>query len=176
MMRKTMCLLTIAASVAMSPFALAAGVSVMMNQIDEKGVGKPLGTITFDDGRNGLVIKTKLKGLPPGEHGFHLHEGGDCGPKEKDGKMTAGMAAGGHLDPAKTGKHEGPKGQGHLGDLPSLVVDENGAAKEKLTAPRLKVADLAGHAVVIHEGGDNFSDQPKPLGGGGGRIACGVVK
>jgi superoxide dismutase, Cu-Zn family len=175
-MRKTMCLLTIAASVAMSPFALAAGVTVMMNQIDEKGVGKPLGTITFDDGRNGLVIKTKLKGLPPGEHGFHLHEGGDCGPKEKDGKMTAGMAAGGHLDPAKTGKHEGPKGQGHLGDLPSLVVDKNGAAKEKLTAPRLKVADLAGHAVVIHEGGDNFSDQPKPLGGGGGRIACGVVK
>jgi len=36
--------------------------------------------------------------------------------------------------------------------------------------------DLAGHAVVIYEGGDNFSDQPKPLGGGGGRIACGVVK
>ena len=67
----------------MSPFALAAGVTVTMNQIDENGVGKPLGTIKFDDGKNGLVIKVKLKGLPPGEHGFHVHEGGDCGPKEK---------------------------------------------------------------------------------------------
>jgi Cu-Zn family superoxide dismutase len=175
MMRKTS-LLTIAAMVAMSPFALAAGVTVTMNQINEKEIGKALGTIKFYDGKEGLVIQTKLTGLPPGEHGLHVHEGGDCGPKEKDGKMTAGMAAGGHLDPAKTSKHEGPKGQGHLGDLPPLVVDKNGVAKEKLTAPRLKVADLAGHAVVIHEGGDNFSDQPKALGGGGGRIACGVVK
>jgi superoxide dismutase, Cu-Zn family len=176
MIRKTTCLLTIAATVAIYPFASAAGVTVTVHQIDEKGAGTALGTIKFDDGKDGLVIKAKLKGLPPGEHGFHVHEGGDCGPKEKDGKMTAGLAAGGHLDPAKTGKHEGPNGQGHLGDLPPLVVDKNGVAKEKLTAPRLKVADLAGHAVVIHEGGDNFSDQPKPLGGGGGRIACGVVK
>lgn len=174
-MRKTS-LLAIAAAIAMSPFALAAGVSVTMNEIGENGIGKALGTIKFHNSKSGLVIKTKLKGLPPGEHGFHVHEGGDCGPKEKDGKMTAGMAAGGHLDPAKTGKHEGPRGEGHLGDLPALVVDKNGVAKEKLTAPRLTVADLAGHAVVIHEGGDNFSDQPKPLGGGGGRIACGVIK
>jgi Cu-Zn family superoxide dismutase len=175
-MRTTACLFTIAATVAMIPLVLAAGVTVTMNRIDEKGVGEALGTITFDDGKDGLVIKTELKGLPPGEHGFHVHEGGDCGPKEKEGKMTSGMAAGGHLDPAKTGKHEGPKGQGHLGDVPPLVVDKNGVADESLTAPRLKVADLAGRAVVIHEGGDNFSDQPKPLGGGGGRIACGVVK
>jgi superoxide dismutase, Cu-Zn family len=176
MTRTTTCLLTITATVAMGALALAAGVTMTMNQIDEKGVGKAVGTIKFDDGKDGLVIKTELEGLPPGEHGFHVHEGGDCGPKEKDGKMTAGMAAGGHLDPAKTGKHEGPKGHGHLGDLPLLAVDKNGVAKEELTAPHLKVADLAGHAVVIHEGGDNFSDQPKPLGGGGGRLACGVVK
>jgi Cu-Zn family superoxide dismutase len=176
MIRTTTCLLAVAAAVAMSSLALAAGATVTMNQIDDNGVGKALGTITFDDGKEGLVIEPKLAGLPPGEHGFHVHEGGDCGPKEKDGKMTAGMAAGGHLDPAKTGKHEGPKGQGHLGDLPPLVVDKTGAATEKLTAARLKVADLTGHAVVIHDGGDNFSDQPKPLGGGGARIACGVVK
>jgi hypothetical protein len=74
-MRKTS-LLTIVAMVAMSPFALAADVTVTMNQIDEKGVGKALGTIEFDDGKEGLVIKTKLTGLPPGEHGLHVHEGG----------------------------------------------------------------------------------------------------
>ena len=111
MMRKTS-LLTIAAMVAMSPFALAAGVTVTMNQIDEKGVGKALGTIEFDDGKEGLVIKTKLTGLPPGEHGLHVHEGGDCGPKEKDGKMTAGMAAGGHLDPAKSRQARRTEGPG----------------------------------------------------------------
>jgi hypothetical protein len=43
-------------------------------------------------------------------------------------------------------------------------------------APHLEVADAQGHAIVIHAGGDNFSDQPAPLGGGGARIACGVVK
>jgi Cu-Zn family superoxide dismutase len=45
-----------------------------------------------------------------------------------------------------------------------------------LTAPRLKVADAEGRALMIHAGGDNYSDQPKPLGGGGARIACGVVE
>jgi Cu-Zn family superoxide dismutase len=29
---------------------------------------------------------------------------------------------------------------------------------------------------MIHEGGDNYRDTPEPLGGGGGRIACGVVE
>jgi Cu-Zn family superoxide dismutase len=176
MTRTRTCLLAIGAMAFIGSLAWAAGVTVTMNAIDEKGTGKALGTIEFEDGKEGLVIKPDLRGLPPGGHGFHVHEGGDCGPKEKDGKMVAGLAAGGHLDPAKTGKHEGPKGQGHLGDLPLLVVDKDGVAKEVLTAPRLKVSDLAGHAVVIHEGGDNFSDQPKPLGGGGSRIACGVVK
>jgi Cu-Zn family superoxide dismutase len=76
----------------------------------------------------------------------------------------------------KTGKHEGPMGMGHTGDLPVLVVDKKGVAKEELTAPHLKVADVVGHSLMIHEGGDNYKDAPKPLGGGGARIACGVVK
>jgi len=90
--------------------------------------------------------------------------------------MTAGMAAGGHLDPAKTGKHLGPYGDGHLGDLPPLVVDADGTAMLPVLAPRLKVKDLKGRSIMIHAGGDNYSDQPKPLGGGGARVACGVIK
>ena len=65
---------------------------------------------------------TKLKGLTPGEHGFHLHEKDSCGPGEKDGKPAAGIAAGGHYDPAATKAHKGPGGGGHKGDLPKLVV------------------------------------------------------
>ena len=158
-------------------FAAAAdAVTVTINKIDDKGVGAAIGTVALSDGPNGLVIKPSLKGLTSGAHGFHVHENPDCGAKEKDGKRVAGLAAGGHYDPTKTGKHEGPKGHGHLGDLPALTVAADGTAKGEMTAPRLKVADVKGRSLIIHEGGDNYADQPKPLGGGGGRIACGVIK
>ena len=90
--------------------------------------------------------------------------------------MSAAESAGSHFDAGKTGKHEGPYGAGHSGDLPPLFVDADGKATLPVLAPRLKTSDLKGHALMIHEGGDNYSDQPKPLGGGGARIACGAVK
>ena len=90
--------------------------------------------------------------------------------------MPAG-AAGGHFDPQHTGKHEGPEGSGHLGDLPLLQAAADGTATQTLTAPHLKeVAVVRGKAVVIHAGGDNYRDQPAPLGGGGARIACGILE
>ena len=95
----------------------------------------------------------------------------------KEGKPSAAEAAGGHLDPHKTGKHAGPEGEGHLGDLPVLVVNNDGKATDAVIAPRLKKLDeVKGKALMIHVGGDNMSDQPKPLGGGGARYACGVIK
>ena len=93
-----------------------------------------------------------------------------------NGQPAAGMAAGGHYDPANTGKHLGPLGEGHKGDLPALTVDSDGRATKDVVAPHLKVSDVKGHSIMIHAGGDNYSDQPAPLGGGGARIACGVAK
>jgi Cu-Zn family superoxide dismutase len=90
--------------------------------------------------------------------------------------MVPALAAGGHFDPAKSGKHEGPYADGHLGDIPALWVGADGKATTPLLVPRLKVADLKGHSLMLHAGGDNYSDQPAPLGGGGARMACGVVK
>lgn len=149
---------------------------VAMFKIDANGVGAEIGTLALSDSRGGLRIVPKLGGLPPGAHGFHVHEFANCGPGMKDGKMQAGIAAGGHYDPRATGKHVGPMGDaGHRGDLPVLNVAADGTATEMMHALRLSVSEVRGHAIVIHEGGDNFSDQPKPLGGGGGRIACGVV-
>jgi Cu-Zn family superoxide dismutase len=89
--------------------------------------------------------------------------------------MGAGLAAGGHYDPASTGKHEGPYASGHLGDLPALFVGADGKAATPVLAPRVKVSEIKRHSVMIHAGGDNYSDQPEKLGGGGARIACGVV-
>ncbi len=156
--------------------AQAEDITIKMHAISADGVGKELGTIRAVDTKNGLRLVPKLSGLPAGQHGFHLHEKASCGSKGADGKTGPGLAAGGHFDPDKTGKHLGPKGEGHQGDLPAITVDDQGNATKAVTAPRLKVADLWGHALMIHEGGDNYADQPKPLGGGAGRIACGTIK
>ena len=154
----------------------AKSVKVTMNTVTADGVGKSIGTITVKEGKDGVTIQPKLKGLAPGEHGFHIHEKPSCDPADKDGKKTAAQAAGGHFDPDATKAHKGPGGGGHKGDLPKLVVSDKGEAKDKIEVKGLTLADFQGHALMIHEGGDNYSDTPKPLGGGGARVACGVVK
>ena len=86
------------------------------------------------------------------------------------------MAAGGHLDPESTGKHLGPYSSlGHLGDLPVLYVSQAGTAQTPTLAPRLTLEQIQHHALMIHQHGDNYADTPKALGGGGDRIACGII-
>lgn len=153
--------------------ALAQQVVVDINRISDKGVGEKVGTVTATDTKKGLSLKVAVQGLPKGQRGFHVHEKGDCGPAMKDGKMAPGMAAGAHYDPKSTQSHKGPKGHGHLGDLPVLKGTEKGI-NQTVVAPRLKLADITGRSLMIHEGGDNYSDTPEN-GGGKGRVACGVV-
>jgi len=161
---------------AASAAAQAQPVTVTINMIDISGVGAAAGTLTLEDTPGGLRITPKLTNLPPGPHGFHVHAGASCAAGDQNGQRVAGLAAGGHLDPAGTNKHLGPTGDGHKGDMPVLSVNADGTANGPVTAPHLKVADTQGHAIVIHAGGDNYADSPAPLGGGGARIACGVVK
>lgn len=153
-----------------------ADVVVPMNAVTDKGVGDPVGQVTVTESSYGLVFTPKFTGLTPGLHGFHLHENGSCEPKEKDGKMVAAGAAGAHYDPGATKAHGTPWGVGHLGDLPALYVETNGSAEQPVLAPRLKLSDLKGRAIMVHAGGDNHSDKPAALGGGGARVACGVIK
>jgi Cu-Zn family superoxide dismutase len=148
---------------------------VTMRQVDSGGVGNIIGIIEFQDTAKGLKIWPQLRGLTQGQHGIHVHQNPNCAPLEKDGQIVPGLAAGGHFDPDNTARHEGPTGQGHLGDLPVLYVGADGKATRSSWAPRLKTTDLAGRAIIIHAGGDNYSDDPKKLGGGGARVACGVV-
>jgi Cu-Zn family superoxide dismutase len=165
-----------AAQQAAKPAAKPAELSVKMTKVTDKGPGDAIGKIYFKDGPKGLIVTPRLKSLPPGPHGFHLHETRSCAPKAgPDGKLVPALAAGGHFDPDKTGKHAGPEGKGHLGDLPALEVAADGTAKKPILAPQLRVTDLKGKALIIHAGGDNYADQPAPLGGGGARIACGVI-
>jgi Cu-Zn family superoxide dismutase len=154
----------------------AAEMHATMQVLSEPGAGKGVGTVSIAETQYGLVFAPSLAGLAPGLHGFHVHEKGSCGPGQQDGKTVAGFAAGGHYDPAGSKKHGLPWGDGHLGDLPELVVDASGAATYPVLAPRLKMADVKGRALMIHVGGDNHSDHPAALGGGGGRMVCGVIE
>lgn len=146
----------------------AASITVPMYLVTNNGKGRSIGTVKIEDSICGVLITPDLHHLPPGLHGFHVHENPLCGNK--------GMAAGGHLDPGKTGEHDGPYSRkGHLGDLPVLIVNEDGEATIPTIAPKFRVATIRGHALIIHEQGDNYSDHPEKLGGGGDRIACGVI-
>jgi Cu-Zn family superoxide dismutase len=153
--------------------AIAQQLSVDINRISESGAGEKVGTVVVSEGKGGVTFKVSVKGMPKGQRGFHVHEKGDCGAASKDGKMTAGFAAGPHYDPAGSKTHKGPKGGGHKGDLPVLKATDKGI-KQTVTAPQLTIADVRGRALMIHEGGDNYTDTPEN-GGGAGRIACGVV-
>jgi len=159
----------------------AAEVIVPMKLISADGKDHAVGSIRLRDSKNGLLVRFRLSNLiPAGLHGLHIHENPSCAAAMKDGKMVAGLGAGGHFDPDKTGKHEGPSGRGHKGDLPLLFVEiheDEGAvrARHTVVAPRLKVADVLNRSIIIHQDGDNYRDTPAPLGGGGARLACGII-
>ncbi len=156
-------------------FAFADKVEIPIYKTSPTGKGVQIGYVTAEDTPYGLLLTPSIEGLTPGPHGFHIHQNPDCRAKDKGGKMVPGLAAGGHYDPASAGKHLGPYQEGHLGDLPILWVDSEGKAKTPVLAPRVKVSDLMGRSLMIHAGGDNYSDMPRKLGGGGARAACGIV-
>jgi Cu-Zn family superoxide dismutase len=142
---------------------------VDMKTVDANGNGTSIGTVTIEAAKCGVLITPNLHDLAPGTHGFHIHQFPSCADNA--------MAAGGHLDPKKTELHEGPYvNKSHLGDLPILNVDKDGNARLPTMAPRLTMKDFKDHALMIHLNGDNYSDTPEKLGGGGARIACGVIK
>ena len=156
--------------------AHAETISATVYKATDSGNGDELGVVTFADDGDGITINTDLKGLPPGKRGFHVHEKPDCSPATQDGKVTHAGAAGGHYDPDKTGKHLGPEGGGHKGDLPVLNVAEDGTAKVTIHVKGIKTSEFKNRALMIHAGGANYSDTPEALGVGGARIGCGIIK
>lgn len=141
-----------------------------------QGIGEVIGTITLEDTDKGLSLAVDLKGIAPGEHGFHVHENPACEYSEEEGEIIPGKKAGAHFDPKGAGEHLGPHQEGHLGDLPLLYANDSGVVQQVVIAPRLTIDKIKQRAFIIHEGGDNYSDDPAPLGGGGARIACGIIK
>jgi superoxide dismutase, Cu-Zn family len=142
------------------------------------GAGPQAGVVSIKNSEHGAVFSLRLTGLDAlSSHGFHVHAKGSCAPAEKNGKMVPAFAAGGHWDPDSSGKHSGPLGGGHKGDLPLLQADKSGNINKELVATNIHdTRYLKGHALIIHANGDNYADMPKKLGGGGARMFCGIIK
>lgn len=120
---------------------------------------------------NGRVMLTlQVEGLPPGQHGVHVHMTGKCDAPKFE-------SAGGHWNPADA-QHglEAPAGQ-HAGDMPNLVVDDNGRGTleyELKGATFAGLMDEDGSAMVVHASADD--QKTDPSGNSGDRIACGVFE
>ena len=129
------------------------------------------GTVTFTALDHGVRVSGEVRGLVPGsEHGFHIHEKGDCG--------NNGDASGGHFNPtgATHGKFAAPGS--HAGELPSLVADAGGVARFSVEDHSISLTDGAvnnviGRALIVHRDRDDFTTQPS--GNSGPRIACAVI-
>lgn len=167
----------LAAAVSTSVIA-ATEIKIPVMEMDASGKNMSIGTVVMSQSPRGVLIIPDLRGLPAGMHGMHIHEKPDCTSSQSpEGAVVVAGAAGGHWDPEKKNKHEGPYGDGHMGDLPGLFVAADGIATMPVLASRIKkLSEVREHALMIHAGGDNMSDNPMKLGGGGIRIACGVIE
>ncbi len=129
------------------------------------------GTVTFTQDGDNVRVSANLTGLKPGaEHGFHVHEKGDCSSGD-------GMSTGGHFNP--DGKPHGPQSAPHHdGDMPALVADSYGNANATFTLKGVSIAsgahDLVGKGLIVHRDPDDYKTQP--TGNAGPRIACAVIK
>jgi Cu-Zn family superoxide dismutase len=130
------------------------------------------GTVTFEQRGGKVLVTAEVRGLKPNvEHGFHVHEKGDCSSGD-------GMSAGGHFNPKGTPHGQPGQGAHHSGDMPALKADANGAAKLVWEGTELTVTDgplsVVGKGVIVHRDPDDYKTQP--TGNAGPRLACAVVK
>lgn len=172
-----------------TPGAAPAGtgaIEVMLRDVD----GRDVGVATVGEAADGWVsIDVVAEGLPPGEHGIHIHETGVCDPAGDQPFATAGK----HYNPTGA-KHGGPPAgaegtppatdamatpgatMGHAGDLGNILVDEGGRVRQVVMTDRLRRSELSdadGSALVIHADPDDLTTDPS--GNSGGRIVCGVI-
>ncbi len=134
-----------------------------------QGNEKVMGVVKFMDTGNGVNVTADIDGLAPAsEHGFHIHQFGDCtDPK--------GMSTGGHYNPE--GHQHGKPGEAmsHVGDMGNIKADDKGHAHVEVSLPAATINGkngILGRGVIVHANPDKFT---QPVGDAGGRIGCGVI-
>jgi Cu-Zn family superoxide dismutase len=149
-------------------------VATLAAKADVQGVSgnEAHGTVEFYLAQPSIAINVDLSGLKPGNHGFHVHENGDCGGAHAS-------AAGTHLNPHDA-RHGGPTDtdeRHHAGDLGNVRAEDDGTVKQWLRTEDLQLqgpAGIVGKAIVVHTSDDDLKSQPS--GESGEPIACGVIK
>ncbi|WP_240125467.1 superoxide dismutase family protein [Thermomonas alba] len=122
---------------------------------------------------DGVHITGTIGGLTPGsQHGFHIHETGDCSAMDAS-------SAGGHFNPDAQPHGRAGHGAHHAGDADNLAADGNGVARVDVHLSGVSLGtgaanDIAGRAIVVHVAPDDYRSQP--AGNAGARIACGVIR
>jgi Cu-Zn family superoxide dismutase len=135
-----------------------------------KGHESVTGTVEFVAQEGGVLVTAHLEGLTPGDHGFHIHEKGDCSAPD-------GASAGGHFNPSSH-KHGAPDAaEHHEGDLGNLTAGKDGKADKTMTLTDVTLGDgansVVGKGFIVHDKKDDLTTQP--TGNAGARVACGVI-
>jgi Cu-Zn family superoxide dismutase len=137
--------------------------------------GRQIGTATLRETLNGLLIRTELQGLPPGDHAFHVHKVGRC---DVSGQFKS---AGDHVALGDEKHGYETIGGPHAGDMPNQHVGQDGVLKADVLANRItlgagenSVLDQDGSALVVHAKADDYHSQPS--GEAGDRVACAVIE
>lgn len=164
-------LFVLAAAMTGAIWAQQTGVAAFADIVPTQPNSRAAGTVRLLETRSGVEVTVRLTGVPPGEHGFHVHEFGNC--------AAGGEAAGDHYNPLRTTHgmvvKDGVRSS-HAGDMGNIVAAGDGTAELVLNLPdvtlRAGTLSLAGRALVLHERPDDFG---QPSGNAGLRIACGVI-
>jgi superoxide dismutase, Cu-Zn family len=166
---KKLVLLSISLLVVASCASMGSGPRAVANLAPTTG-NTAAGTVNLTQlADGGVEVQVNLTGVPPGTHGFHIHEKGDCGDN--------GNAAGGHYNPLST-PHGAPSADPHhAGDFGNVTADASGIVNTRFTTRSITVESgpttAIGHAIILHANPDDL--QTQPTGNAGARIACGVV-
>jgi Cu-Zn family superoxide dismutase len=158
-----------AAAAASFAFAAPAPVTKAVAILTPLGSSGVAGVVTFTKAEGGVRVQADVKGLKAGDHGFHVHEFGDCSAPD-------GASAGSHFNPAGA-PHAGPHdAERHAGDMGNITASADGSAKVDYVDKAASFDgpnSVLGRGVIVHEKADDLKTQP--TGNAGGRLACGVI-
>jgi superoxide dismutase, Cu-Zn family len=128
------------------------------------------GTVDFVQSGDKVLVSGEVRGLKPNaEHGFHVHEKGDCSSGD-------GMSTGGHFNPSGIAHGRHGRGEHHAGDLPSIKANASGVAAFSFESRTIRVGsgfDVVGKGLIVHRDPDDYKTQP--TGNAGPRVACAVI-
>ena len=163
--------LAVASAVIAGCAGMMAGVPSATATLEPTQGNNTRGTVDFVQKGDKVAFTAKMSGLPPGGHGFHIHEKGDCNSPD-------GMSAGAHFNPMGKAHAHPSDPDHHAGDMPMLTADPAGVVYATGELDVISIgsgaADIVGKAVIVHKDPDDFKTQP--TGNSGARLACGVIR